>query len=152
MAQELEGALGGLYSLLSLELQLPLVKLILADLERRKKIPPLPRDTIRPQITTGIEALGRGMEITKLQQFLAMLQPLGPEALQAEMNLGEYIDRVGANLGIDTAGLIKTAEEKQALQEQQQQQMQQQQMMQMAGKAAPAIAKGMMDGNRQEGR
>lgn len=152
MAQELEGALGGLYSLLSLELQLPLVRLILADLERRKKIPPLPGDKVRPQITTGIEALGRGMEITKLQQFLAMLAPLGPEALQAEMNLGEYIDRVGANLGIDTAGLIKTPEEKQALQQQQQQQMQQQQMMQMAGKAAPAIAKGMMDGNRQEGR
>lgn len=152
MAQELEGALGGLYSLLSLELQLPLVKLILADLERRKKIPPLPTDTIRPQITTGIEALGRGMEITKLQQFLAMLQPLGPEALASEMNLGEYIDRVGANLGIDTAGLIKTTEEKQELQAQQQQQMQQQQMLQMAGKAAPAIAKGMMDGNRQEGR
>lgn len=152
MAQELEGALGGLYSLLSLELQLPLVRLILADLERRKKIPTLPADKIRPQITTGIEALGRGMEITKLQQFLAMLQPLGPEALAREMNLGDYIDRVGANLGIDTAGLIKTAEEKAQEQQQMQQQMQQAQMLQLAGKAAPALAKGMMDGNRKEGR
>lgn len=58
MVQELEGALGGMYSLLAVELQLPLVKLVLGNLERRKKIPPMPFDHIKPQITTGIEALG----------------------------------------------------------------------------------------------
>src|SRR5690606_25086066 len=75
MAQELEGALGGLYSILALELQLPMVRLILANLERRKKIPALPSDKVKPQITTGIEALGRGMELNRLAQFLKFLEP-----------------------------------------------------------------------------
>lgn len=148
MAQELEGALGGLYSVLSLELQLPLVRLILGDLERRRRIPRLPA-TAKPQITTGIEALGRGAELTKLQQFMSFLQVFGPEVLAREMNIGDYIDRVGANLGIDTAGLIKSADQKAQEAQQAQQQQQQQAMMDIAGRAAPAVVKGMADGQRQ---
>lgn len=149
MAQELEAALGGLYSLLAVELQLPLVKLILAGLERRKKIPQLPTDRIKPVITTGIEALGRGQELSKLQQFLAFLQFLGPELLARELNLSELIDRAGANIGIDTAGLIKTPEQKAQEQQAAQQQAMQSQVMDMAKSAAPHVVKGMMDGNSQ---
>lgn len=145
IAQELEGALGGIYSILAQELQLPLVTLILNDLQRKKKIPPLPGDKVKLQITTGIEALGRGAELTKLQHFLKFLEPFGPEVLAREMNLADYIDRVGANLGIDTAGLIKSVEQKQQEAQLQQQQMQQAQMMDMAGKAAPQLAKGMVE-------
>lgn len=148
MAQELEGALGGLYSVLALELQLPLVRLLLADLEQRRKIPRLPSDKVKPQITTGIEALGRGAELTKLQQFMSFLQVFGPEVLSREMNVGEYIDRVGANLGIDTAGLIKSPEQKAQDAQQAQAAQQQQGMMDIAGKAAPQIVKGMSDGQR----
>ena len=149
MAQELEGALGGLYSVLAQELQAPLVRLILNNLERRKKIPSMPSDKVKPQIITGIEALGRGAELTKLQQFMALLQPFGPEVLAREMNLSDYISRVGANLGIDTAGLIKSDQQKAQEQQALQQQQMQQGMMDMAGKAAPQIAKGMMDGQGQ---
>ncbi len=150
MAQELEGALGGLYSILALELQLPLVRLILANLERRKKIPALPSDKVKPQITTGIEALGRGMELNRLAQFLKFLEPFGPEVLARELNLADYIARVGANLGIDTAGLIKTHEQKaQEAQAAQQAQMQAG-VMDVAGKAAPHIVKGMMNGEGQQ--
>jgi hypothetical protein len=151
MAQELEGALGGLYSVLAQELQAPLIRLVLANLERRKKIPPLPTDKVKPQITTGIEALGRGAELTKLQQFLSLLQPFGPEVLAREMNLADYIARIGANLGIDTAGLIKSEEQKAQEAQQLQQQQMQQQGMDIAGKAAPSLIKGMMNGNQQEG-
>jgi hypothetical protein len=60
------------------------------------------------------------------------------------MNINDYIDRLGASLGIDTSGLIKSQEQK--MQEQmQQQQMMQQQMMEQAAmgaaqRAAPAVA------------
>lgn len=144
MAQELEGALGGVYSVLALELQLPLVRLLLANLERRRKIPALPTDKVKPQITTGIEALGRGMELTKLQQFMTFLQPFGPEILARELNLADYIGRIGANLGIDTAGLIKSDEQKAHEAQQAQQQQMQQGAMDVAGKAAPHVVKGMM--------
>lgn len=148
MAQELEGALGGLYSVLAQELQAPLVRVLLANLERRQKIPAMPTDKVRPQITTGIEALGRGAELTKLQQFMALLQPFGPEVLAREMNLADYIARIGANLGIDTAGLIKSEDQKAQEAQQQQQQMMMQAGMDMASKAAPTLAKGMMDGQQ----
>lgn len=149
MAQELEGALGGLYSILAQELQQPLVRLVLNDLERRNKIPKLPVDKVKLQITTGIEALGRGAELTKLTHFIKFLEPFGPEVLAREMNLSDYISRVGANLGIDTAGLIKTPEQKAQEAAAAQQQQMQAGMMDVAGKAAPHLVKGMMNG---EGR
>ncbi len=153
MAQELESALGGVYSVLSQEFQLPLVNLLLQRLVKAKKMPSFPKDTVKPQIVTGIEALGRGQDLNKLAQFLEYLGPLGPEAIMQNLNLDDYIDRLGASLGIDTGGLIKSPEQKQ--QEQQQAQEQQQQMQQQMQQAAmmqevvkgatPAMAKGLAD-------
>ena len=89
----------------------------------------MPKDTVKPQIVTGLEALGRGQDLNKLAQFLQYLQPLGPETIASSLNVDDYIDRLGASLGIDTGGLItetnvpqKTPEQKQAEQEQMMQQ------------------------------
>lgn len=141
MANELEGALGGVYSVLSQEFQRPLVELMLANLESEGKMPKLPKNMVRPQITTGIEALGRGQDLNKLALFLEKLAPLGQDVLAANLNVDDYIARLGASIGIDTSGLIKSAEEKQAEQEAQQQQMQQQQMAEMMKSAAPQLIK-----------
>ena len=46
---------------------------------------------------------------------------------------------------MDTQGLVKSAEQVQQEQQAQQQEAQQAQMMDIAGKAAPAVAKGMME-------
>ena len=144
-AQELEMALGGVYSVLSQELQVPLVKLLLARLTKQGKMPKFPKNTVKPEIVTGVEALGRGQDLNKLATFLQYLQPLGQQIIAQEMNIGDYIDRLGASLGIDTSGLIKTSEEKQIekqMIEQQRQQMMQQQMMQDVVKgSAPPLAK-----------
>jgi len=148
MAQELETALGGVYSILSQEFQLPLINLLLNSLQKQGKMPKMPKDSVTPTVVTGIEALGRGQDLNKLATFLQYLQPLGPEVIASEMNLGDYIDRLAASLGIDTSGLIKSEEQK-AQEQMMQQQMMQQQMLEQGGmgalqKAAPAIA-GSMD-------
>ena len=154
MAQELETALGGVYSILSQEFQMPLVKLIIGRLEAQKKMPKLPKDTVKPTIVTGIEALGRGQDLNKLGQFLQYLQPLGQEVIASELNINDYIDRVGASLGIDTSGLIKSEEQKQQEQaqaaEMQQQQMAQQTMADMATKASPEMMKAVAGAVEQE--
>jgi len=113
-------------------------------------MPKMPKDTVKPQIVTGIEALGRGQDLNKLAQMLQYLQPLGPEVLQKYMNVGDYIDRLAASLGIDTGGLIKNEEQMQQEQEAQEQQMMQQQVMGMAEKVAPQVAKGMADASPQQ--
>jgi hypothetical protein len=149
MAQELETALGGIYSVLSQEFQLPLVNLLLAKMQKEGKMPKFPKDTLKPQIVTGLEALGRGQDLNKLQSFLNMLQPLGQEVIAREMNVDDYIDRLGASLGIDTQGLIKSPEQKQQEQMMQQQAMQQKMMMDAAQSAAPQAVKGMADNINQ---
>lgn len=141
MANELESALGGIYSILSQELQLPIVNRIMFAMERAKKLPVLPKGTVEPVIVTGMEALGRGNDLNKLQQFLSILtQSLGAEATMSRLNVGDAITRVGTSLGIDMKGLVKTDEDIAAEQQAQQQAAQQAQQMQMmqAG-VAPAI-------------
>ncbi len=150
MAQELETALGGIYSVLSQEFQVPLVNLLLGKMQKEGKMPKFPKDTLKPQIVTGLEALGRGQDLNKLSQFLQMLQPLGNEVIASELNIGDYLDRLGASLGIDTQGLVKSDEQKQQEAQQQQEMMQQQQMMQMAEKGVSPAIKGMSDQMQQQ--
>ena len=48
LGQELESALGGLYSLLSMELQLPLVNRLMDVMNKKNKLPKLPKDVVKP--------------------------------------------------------------------------------------------------------
>lgn len=141
MAQELEAALGGVYSILSQEFQLPLIQLLLQRLETSGKMPKMPKGMVKPTIVTGIEALGRGQDLNKLAQFLEYLAPLGQDVIQTELNVGDYIDRLGASLGIDTGGLVKSDEQKA---QEQQAAMQAQMNDTMAG-MAQSVAPQMMD-------
>tara|TARA_R100000951_G_scaffold23268_2_gene19432 strand:+ start:4984 stop:6540 length:1557 start_codon:yes stop_codon:yes gene_type:complete len=150
MAQELETALGGIYSVLSQEFQLPLVNLLLAKMQKEGKMPKFPKDTLKPQIVTGLEALGRGQDLNKLQAFLQYLQPLGQQIIAQELNIDDYIDRLGASLGIDTQGLIKSPEQKQQEQMAAQEAQQQQMMAQMAEKGVAPAVKGMVDAAGQQ--
>jgi hypothetical protein len=134
MAGELEGSLGGVYSVLSQEFQQPLVKAILATKQQQGLLPQLPQGLVKPMITTGMEALGRGQDLNKLNLLLQQIAPLGPEVIASRLNVGDYIARVGVSLGIDMAGLIKTEEEVQAEQAQMQQD-------QMAQQIIPEYAK-----------
>jgi len=144
--QELEIALGGVYAVLSQEFQLPLVELLMHKMGKEKKIPTLPDEGLKPLIVTGVEALGRGEDLNKLGLFLQQLAPLGPQVLQ-EINVPDYINRLAGSLGIDTEGLIKSEEQKQAEMEAAQAQQtlvtNQQMMGRIAEKATPEMVKGM---------
>jgi len=146
--QELEIALGGIYSILSQEFQLPLVQLLMNKMQKEKKLPKFPDESLKPLIVTGVEALGRGQDLNELAGFLQHLSPLGPETATRELNVNEYISRLAASLGIDTDGLLKTDEQKQQEQQamqQQQEQMQEQQLMgKVIGDVAPEMAKNEM--------
>ena len=122
VTQSIERQLGGAFSLLSQELQLPLVNRMMSALQKKKKLPKLPKKYIQPAIITGIEALARGSDLNRLDFFLqGMAQTVGPEAIAQYVNLGEYIKRRATALGIDTQGLIKTEEQLMAEMQQAQQ-------------------------------
>ena len=154
VAQELEAALGGLYSLLSQELQMPIVKRLISKMTKQKRLPKLPKEVVKPTITTGVEALGRGNDLNKLDMFVAGVgQVMGPEVVATYLVPGEYLRRRGAAVGIDTNGLVKTDDQ---LQQEQQQQQQMQAMMQLGKPAIDSATKQMMqaqeiDQQQQEG-
>lgn len=131
MAQELEQTLGGFYSIMSIELQLPYIQVKMDALERKGKLPKLPKDTARPVIVTGLTALGRGNDRNKLVQFLQTLAAaLGQDAVKVYVNVSEAIERLAIADGIDTENLIRTEEDVAASQQQQQQDAQRATMMQ----------------------
>ena len=152
MAEQLETSMGGIYSLLSQEFQLPLVKILMKRMSQAKEIPTLPKDSVRPTIITGIEALGRGNDLQKLREFVAEignLAQVNPQIAQS-LNTDDLVKRIATGLGIDTEGLIKSSEELQQEQEDMQEQMQNQQMMQMVEKGVAPAVSGMM--KQQQGQ
>lgn len=149
MAGELEDALGGVYSILSQEYQLPYIMRVIDRLTKQKRLPSLPDGVAKPTIVTGLEALGRGHDLNKYDLLMKALAPLGPEVLMSEMNVGDYITRIGTALGIDMSGLVKSADQRQQEQAAQQQQMANQMMGEAAVKAAPGVAKEAAAGVRE---
>tara|TARA_B000000609_G_scaffold37602_1_gene26731 strand:+ start:5890 stop:7644 length:1755 start_codon:yes stop_codon:yes gene_type:complete len=148
-SQELEASLGGLYSQLTQELQLPLVKRLIFILQKTRKIPEFPKGEggetlIHPKPITGMEAIGRGDDRNKLLEFIgAAKEALGPEVMTQYINMEEALRRLAASSSIDTANLVKTPEQLQKEAEDlanSQKTMQEQEMM---GKmiASPAAAK-----------
>ncbi len=145
VTQSIERQLGGVYSVLSQEFQLPLVSRLLATMSRQKKLPKIPKDLIQPAIVTGIDALGRGHDLNKLDVYLQGIgQTLGPEAISKYVNLREYMERRAAALGIDIEGLVKSEQQLQAEQQQQQQMMAMQQATQSLGPGAMGMMKESM--------
>ena len=135
VTQSIEKQLGGIYSVLSQDFQLPMLNRVMQQMSKKKKLPKLPRDIISPTIITGVEALGRGSDLNRLDLYLAGIgQTLGPQAIQEYINVSEYLSRRAASLGIDRKGLVRTEEELATMR-------QQAQMAQMAQAAGPqAIA------------
>ena len=139
LSQELETAIGGLYSLLSTELQLPMIKRLMRVMNKDKRLPKLEDKLVNPVIITGVEALGRGNDLQKLDLFLAgATQVVGTQAIAEYISVGEYFKRRATSLGIKTTGLVKTEEEIQAMRQQAQQ-------MQLTEKLGPAGIKALSD-------
>jgi len=145
MARELEDTLGGTYSLLSVDLQLPLARVQIANLEAIGALPELPKNMTQPKVVTGMDALGRGNDLSNLMQFLEIVQqsPAGQSLKWDQIAL-----RLANGLNIETDGLLMTPEEIAA----QQEQMMAQQMMETLGPNAVNQLGGMAQQQmKQEG-
>jgi hypothetical protein len=139
MAADLEQALGGTYSLLSGELQFPLVVRLMATMTRAKELPALPKGAVVPTIITGLDGLGRSSDLMKLDLLLQGAGEIfGPQGVTEYTNIGSYLKRRAAALGIDIGGIVRTEQEVQATRQAAQQQA-------MLQKTAPAGIKAMSD-------
>lgn len=114
MAEELEDTLGGVFSVMSQELQLPLARRIEAQLESRGDIRRLPKGTVQPLVVTGLAAIGRGQDLQRLRDGLDNLtaaQAVVP-GLGAFVKAAEIAKRIWLATGIDDVdALLKTQED-----------------------------------------
>lgn len=146
LAQELDDVQAGTYALLSQELQLRLVKVLMVGLRKEKTIPELDPKVATPMIVTGLEALGRGHDLLKLDTFIqGAVQTLGPDVIAQYLNVGDYLTRRSTALGINSAGLIRDEQEVQQMQAQAAQ-------ANLATQVAPEVVKqvGQAYQNRQQ--
>jgi hypothetical protein len=113
MAGELEDSLGGVYSTLTLEFQLPYVRRKMELLQKQNKLPQFPKGTVQPTIVTGIAALGRNHQVAKLMAWAqAGSSIMGPEAFAQEINGNQLLKILGTGYGVQVSEVVKTDEQK----------------------------------------
>jgi hypothetical protein len=136
-ALQIENSLGSIYAILTTEFQQPYVARKLAILTRKGKLPKLPEDLVKPVVSVGLAAVGRGNDLEKTARFMTILQQsLGPEGIATYVMPSELIRRLASAMGMDIIGLVKT-EEQLAAEQQQAQQMAMAQQAMAAGMADP---------------
>jgi len=120
VAQELEDALGNVYSALAQTVQRPVVMYLFNRI--RKTIPGIPKE-VQPVIATGLEAISRNHKAMRIQQFLgALQQSIPPDQLVDFVRFEAVAADMATALNLPKDQYIKTPEEIAAIMQQRQQQ------------------------------
>ena len=112
LARELEDALGGIYSIISQEFQLPLVRILLSAMKYDLG------KGVEPAITTGLSALGRTQDLEKIRQLNQLIAEVNPDYVIKYLNVEEYLKRIGSALAIKDVDTLFVSQD-QVAQEQQ---------------------------------
>lgn len=112
---ELEATLGGVYSVMAQEMQLPLIKILLQEIN-----PKALKVTV-PSITVGANAISRERDLQNLTYMLQSLGQLGPEILGKYLKIDGYITEIANSLGIDPYKIVRSPEEIAQIEQQQMQ-------------------------------
>lgn len=113
-AQELEDVLGGVYTVQAQELQLPVVRRLIAQMKAGGQFPTLPkiaRKAITPVIITGFEALGRGHELNRYRSYFADGVSLFGPGFMEQFDQRKVAQVLATQRNVDIADLLKTKDE-----------------------------------------
>lgn len=145
LMNELDGALGGIYTSLAEQIQKPLVMFAFKDI----KLPETKEVDV--DIISGAEALGKNIESLRIQDLLENLaglaQIVGQEKIASTINTENVISSMVANSGVASKNLVYSAKEIQAKEAQQKQELMAQQALQgMIPQAGTNIANQLTGG------
>lgn len=141
--EELDQQLGGLFSTLSQELQLPSVQAV-ESIVRDNEVGYIELPGTHDRIVTGVEAIGRSQEVVNYRLFISLVAEgaqVKPELLD-HVNTEYLAEQILKASGADADAMLPQSEVEQmraARQQAQQQQMLQQQMLQSGGKMAEDV-------------
>lgn len=107
-AQELESTLGGVYSRVARDIQIPIANWLL-----KKANLSIKGTKIRPVVITGLDALSRNADLERLLQFLSNITSLSQIPPQVRLRLQEsnVITDIAAGLGINTKRYVASDDE-----------------------------------------
>lgn len=112
LAQDIDATLGGTYSSLSEELQLPVLRIQEAELVREGALLSLDGEPVRTRIIAGLEGLGRQLELAQVTRFVAASSAVPPEEHYGyEVDRGKLFRRIARSTGHDPAELMRRPEE-----------------------------------------
>lgn len=115
--QELEGAMGGVYSSIADEQQMPMHDRVVAVLEAKARLPRLPAELVRITANTGIAALNREASAQRLLRMFEIIKGL-PQELSAllvrRIDDGTLLQRLARDAGVEEPGLVKTSRQLEA--------------------------------------
>ncbi|CDK30102.1 portal protein [Burkholderia phage AMP1] len=137
VANELETSLGGVYSRLALDFQLPmaywLIKEVSVDLKGTN---------LRPMVITGLDALSRNGDLDNLKLCLQDMAAVGglPPQMQFVLKLDAIANAIFAGRGVDPKLYIKPPEQQKA-------ELESQQQMALAQQVARPIASAVTSAN-----
>ncbi len=134
MANEFEKSKGGTYSTLARNIQSPMAFLLIRALFKKGDYGALNVNDLLPIVTTGLQGLGRSLELDNLQMFLRDI--LSVPQMAVLIKYDALAKKMAMLRGLEIAGLFKTPEELAAEQ-------QQQAMDSMANAVGPDIIKGV---------
>lgn len=136
-AQELETSLGGAYSRLAVDFQLPMALWLMARVGLGKG-----DEGVEPTIVTGLDALSRNGDYEALKRILADAAALAqlPEMLQARMKMDAVIKALARHERVNVDSFFYSEAEMQQMAQQAQAQEQQQMAAQAGANAAQGVA------------
>lgn len=144
-ANELEMSVGGIYSRLALQWQLPTAYITLDHIKFNSV-----SQGIKPKIITGMDSLSRQGELDNVRMWigdLAMLEAV-PEDIRGVIDPLKFAAYLGTNRQVDYNKFLFTQAQLQQRQEQQQQMLAQQEQQKAAGTVAAEAGKAAVQGSQ----
>ncbi len=138
-AQELEAALGGVYSMLSHDMMARRLDRLIIQMQARQQLPNWPEKAVEPTILTGLEALGREAQVQNVVTAIEVVRQLPPDIIADYIKWPVMLGK-GFN-GLNLSDAVNTEQEAAAIRQQRMQmQTAQDAITNAAGPAAGALA------------
>lgn len=134
VVEELEGALGGVYSTISQEMMRPRLDRLILQMQSNTQLPMWPEGSLEPVVLTGLSALGREQDVNRVGAAVSLLNGLPPEIVQDYPKWDAILTKAFNGLGMSDA--VNSAADVQRMQAQRQQAAMAQQIAPIAAQAA----------------
>lgn len=136
--EEIEGSVGGVFGTIATDVLAARTALLIINLVKANKAPPLPPGMVSSKILTGLEALSRERDAQAAMQGAQVVQAFGPDATDV-VKLSKLIGRAFVGMGLPD--MVRSEEEAQQFAEQREAR---QAAMQAIQAAAPKLVEGNM--------